>query len=102
MKNLQEILKEALKGQPAKIEATVNEQMEVTISFEGRAIELVPLSLNIVIDLLDKVPYTSIDEYCYLLKRAQEQHARKKDISKEQMDVEDEIMKKILESVFKE
>lgn len=101
MINFQEFMKEALKNYPAKIEATVNEQMDAKVSFKGRAIELVPLSIDIVLEIIDKVPHTSIDEYCYLLKRASQEKARLKDIPKEQMDVEKEIMNKILESVFK-
>ena len=98
--NFEEFIKEALKNQPAKIEATVNEKLDCEICLEGRPVELVPLSLGIVLEICDKT-HTSIDEYCYLLKRASQEKARLKDIPKEQIDVEKEIMNKIFESVFK-
>lgn len=101
MNNFNEFIKEVLKCKPAKIEATVNEKMDSKIIFEGRLVELVPLSIDIVLEIIDKDPNTSIDEYCYLLKRASQEMARLKDIPKEQRDVENKIMNKIFESVFK-
>lgn len=98
--NLEEFMKEALKNHPAKIEATVNEKMESKIIFEGRPVELLPLSMSIVLDICDKA-HLSISEYCDLLQKAAAHEARRKDMPKEQRDVENEIMNKIFESVFK-
>ena len=98
--NLEEFMKEALKNYPAKIEATVNEQIDAKVSFKGRAIELVPLSMNIILEICDKA-HLSISEYCVLLQKSAAHKARLKDIPKEQKDVELEIAKNIFESVFK-
>lgn len=98
--NFEEFVKEALKNHPAKIEATINEKMVNKIIFEGRLVELVPLSMDIVLEICDKA-HLSISEYCDLLQKTAAHQARRKDIPKEQRDVENEIMNKIFESVFK-
>lgn len=98
--NLEEFMKEALKNYPAKIEATVDEKMEIKLNLEGRTIELVPLSLSIVLEICDNANL-SISQYCDLLQKTAAYEASLKDIPKEQKDVELEIAKKIFESVFK-
>lgn len=74
--------------------------MESKLNLEGRPIELVPLSMSIVLEICDKA-HLSISQYCDLLQKAAANEARRKDIPKEQRDVENEIMNKIFESVFK-
>ena len=98
--NLENFMKEALKNEPAKIEASVDEQGRSTIKFEGRLIELLPLSISIAEEIINKSPMYTVDDYCKLLQQIAA-NKKRKDISKEQRDVENEIMKKIFESVFK-
>lgn len=74
--------------------------MKNKIKIEGRPIELIPLSCNIALEICDKI-HMPISEYCDLLQKVAAEEARIKDIPKEQRDVENEIMNKIFESVFK-
>ncbi len=98
--NLENFMKEVLTNQPAKIEASTDEQGRNTIKLEGRLIELIPMSISIAEEIINKSPMFTVDDYCKLLQQFAA-NKKRKDISKEQRDVENEIMKKIFESVFK-
>lgn len=93
-----QMLEMALKPEPAKIKAETKKDGQLSIKFEGRGLELMALSLSISESIIkDSKGAITVDDYCHMLKDIFRQHSK----SKEQRDVENEIMKKIIESVFK-
>lgn len=94
---LENLIKEMLNPEPAKITAEIKENGKINVEFNGRGLECIVLSLAIAEDLinLNKGALT-VDVYCDMLKQAVNDHSK----SKEQIDVEFEIAKKLFESVF--
>lgn len=66
---------------------------------EGRGIELLALAFEINKKVLEMCPMP-VNDYCEILKESVELE-KNKGKSKEQQDVEEEIIKRIFESVFK-
>ena len=89
-------LEELFKNVPAKITAETDAKGNMNIRFDGRWIELLALSLAINERVIEKCPLT-IDDYCDILKSGSE--LKKK--SKEQKDVENVIINKMLRDIFK-
>lgn len=86
---------------PAKITATCDENGNARVECEGRGLELMALSMQIVEEILE-FTHTDIDDYCEMLKDGINMN---KTMSKETMTKENEEIKKavskILEDLFK-
>lgn len=94
---LENMIKELLNPEPAKITAESKENGKINIEFDGRGLECIGLSIAIVDNLIEESKGAlTVDDYCDMLKQAVNDHSK----SKEQIDVELEIAKKIFESVF--
>lgn len=94
----EELVKKLLELKPAKITAEVDENGKSTLAMEGREMELIALSQLIIYDIIeDSNGVLTVDEYCEMLKYSINKISK----PKEQRDVENEIMNKIFESVFK-
>lgn len=85
------------KNKPAKITAESDDKGIMDIMLDGRAIELLSLSLAISARVIEKCPL-SVDEYCEILKKSVVFENNK---SKEQNDVENVIIDKMLRDIFK-
>lgn len=93
------IFDEFFKDKPAKITAESDDKGIMDIMLEGRAIELLSLSLAISTRVIEKCPL-SVNDYCEILKKNVE-FEKNKGKSKEQMDVENVIIDKLLKDIFK-
>ena len=91
-------LEELFKNKPAKITAESDDKGIMSIMLEGRGIELLALSVAISQKVLEGCPMT-VSEYCGLLKYIELE--QNKDKSKEQKDVENVIIDKMLKDIFK-
>lgn len=89
------IFDEFFKDKPAKITAESDDKGIIDIMLEGRAIELLSLSLAISTRVIEKCPL-SVNDYCGMLKKACTEEK-----SKEQKDVENAIISKLLSDIFK-
>lgn len=95
----EELIKQLLYPKAAKIEASCNETGKDTVLIESRGIDTLALSMSIIEGIIeDSNGALTVDVYCDMLKYTLNQ---KKNKSKEQIDVELEIAKKIFEIVFK-
>lgn len=94
----EELVKKLLEIKPAKITAEVDKNGISTVAVEGRGMELIALSQTIIYEIIkDSNGVFTVDEYCEILKCGINEISK----PKEQREVENEIMKKIFESVFK-
>lgn len=91
------LMEEIYRNEPAKIIAESDDKGKMTISFKGRGIELLVLSLEISRQHIEQ-SHLSADDYCEMLKMGIAKH---QDKSKEQKDVENVIINKMLRDVFK-
>lgn len=91
----EKLMKEMLKNKPAKIIAESDDKGQMSINFEGRGIELFVMSLEISRKIIE-TSYLSVDDYYEILKMIKHQ-----DKSKEQEDVENVIINKMLGDIFK-
>lgn len=91
-------LEELFKNKPAKITAESDDKGATNIRIDGRRIELLALSVAISQKVLEGCPMT-VSEYCGLLKYIELE--QNKDKSKEQKDVENVIIDKMLRDIFK-
>lgn len=96
-KSFDKFMEEIYKNEPAKIIAETDDKGRFTINFEGRGIELLVMSLEISRKYIES-SHLSVDDYCEMLKSASSKH---QDKSKEQKDVENVIINKMLKDVFK-
>lgn len=93
-----EIIDEIFKPAEAKITAETDLEGNTKIKVEGRGIEVLTLSIAIAEQtILNSNGVISVNDYCNILKEV----VNNKGKSKEQQDVEHEILKKIFESVLK-
>jgi len=90
-----DLMKDFFNDKPAKIEANSDENGNIRILFEGRRIEILCLSLSIAVKII-KSANISVDKYINMLKEIFND-----DITSEQSDVQNEIYRQIIESVFK-
>lgn len=95
--SFEKLMKEMLENEPAKIIAESDDKGKFTISFEGRGIEILVLSLEISRKCIES-SHLSVDDYFEMLKMGSIKH---QDKSKEQKDVENVIINKMLRDVFK-
>ena len=94
---LENEIKKLLNPKPAKNTAESKENGKSIIKIKGRALECIALSMAIADQLIEESKGAlTVDAYCDMLKQAVNDHSK----SKEQIDVELEIAKKIFESVF--
>lgn len=91
------LMEEIYRNEPAKIIAESDDKGKFTINFEGRGIELLVMSLEISRKYIES-SHLSVDDYCDMLKSA---IVKQQDKSKEQKDVENAIINKMLKDVFK-
>ena len=91
----EKLMKEMLENKPAKIIAESDDKGQMTINFEGRGIELFVMSLEISRKVIE-TSHLSVDDYFEILKMIKHQ-----DKSKEQEDVENVIINKMLGDIFK-
>ena len=89
-----DLLKEILTDKEASIKAETDDNGGTSISLEGRAIDLLMISLAISERIIEKTPVT-VDDYCKILKRIC-------DTSKEEKQVQGAIMRKVFESILKD
>lgn len=90
-------MEEIYKNEPAKIIAETDDKGRFTINFDGRGIELLVMSFEISRKYIEE-SHLSVDDYCEMLKEGFVKHPDK---SKEQKDVENVIINKMLRDVFK-
>ena len=94
---LENMIKELLNPEPAKITAESKENGKINIKMDGRVLECIALSMAIADQLIEESKGAlTVDAYCDMIKQAVNDHSK----SKEQIDVELEIAKKLFESVF--
>ena len=91
----EKLMKEMLKNKPAKIIAESDDKGKMSISFEGRGIEIFVMSLEISRKVIE-TSHLSVDDYYEISKMIKHQ-----DKSKEQEDVENVIINKMLGDIFK-
>lgn len=93
----EKLMKEIYKNEPAKIISESDDKGKMTTSFEGRGIELLVMSLEISRKVIES-SHLSVDDYCEMLKMGS---IKLQDKSKEQKDVENVIINKMLGDIFK-
>lgn len=86
---------ELLKNVPAKITAESDEKGKITILLNGRGIDVLSLALAISEGVIEQSPFT-VDDFCGMLKKGCTEGK-----SKEQKDVENAIISKLLSDIFK-
>ena len=86
---------ELLKIVPAKITAESDDKGKITILLDGRGIDVLSLALAISERVIEESPLT-VDNFCGMLKKACTEEK-----SKEQKDVENAIISKLLSDIFK-
>lgn len=90
-------------NEPAKIEAKVDKKGEGTFHLEGRALELMALSMQIAVEVMKKTD-TDVEEYCVILKegiRGKNDDSKAYEESKEESkSITKEQFKKAYEQVF--
>ena len=96
-KSFDKLMEEIYKNEPAKIIAETDDKGRFTINFEGRGVELLIMSLEISRKYIEE-SHLSVEGYCEMLKEGIVNH---QDKSKEQKDVENVIINKMLRDVFK-
>jgi hypothetical protein len=89
-------MEEIYKNKPAKIIAETDDKGKFTINFEGRGIELLVMTLEISRKYIES-SHIPVDDYCKMLKMG---IAMYQDKSKEQKDVENAIINKMIKDVF--
>lgn len=93
-----EIIEDIFKPAEAKITAETDLEGNTKIKAEGRGVELLTLSIAIAEQtVLNSNGVISVNDYCNILKDVFNDKGK----SKEQQDVEREIIKKFFESIFK-
>jgi len=91
----QKFFEELFKNAPAKITAESDDKGKITILLNGRGIDILALSLAISERVIEDIPLT-FNDYCGMLKKAFTEEK-----SKEQKDVENAIISKLLSDIFK-